>query len=442
MASMRTAGWNVLLTIGADRFPTPFAGIHQNPRKPTATFGDLRAELALCFECKSSGEGNQHNDSNNTGHDYTGATNAWEGVAFVLTKKPDNVSEGDPLEYPQWVAEHDLDTIVPGVPSSDPINARRTVKYHIVRHAKCAQHLLDPGPRRHHPAYLPYNKTPTDSELSFMPLRRRAKARSQSPLKRNASDASSPGETLAAEDADSAYNDMLAPASMEMDGDKVRKMISDFRMACIAEGQQGCAISGAGARWCNAQSVGPGIQACHIVPQQHYHVYPIQGHGDRLAAPDGYPSVKERLKAAWLSTWSPANGILLMKHIHDFFDARLVSIHPETLLIRVFVPYDYLEPYHGRKARLSDMVHRLALRHHYDMCCIENMAARRPSADVTSPTANQRNASGASLVSTGASTPFSGRTDLPATAGYITPDNGNDFLASVNWKLSRFKTRS
>lgn len=330
-----------------------------------------------------------------------------------------------------------------------------------------------------------------------MPLRRRAKARSQSPPKRNASGASSPGKTLTVEDADSAYNDMLAPASMEMDGDKVRKMISDFRMACIAEGKQGCAISGGGARWCNAQSVGPGIQACHIVPQQHYHIYPIQDDGDRLAALDGHPPVTERLKAAWLSTWSPANSILLMKHIHDFFDARLVSIHPETLLIRVFVPYEDLEPYHGRKARLSDMVHHLALRHHYDMCCIENMAARRPSADVTSPTASQRSASGASLVSTGASTPFSGRTGLPATPGsghtstlagdpskrrraahhdpglpadgdaeswgddehelhqrkrlrlekqygldgYITPDNSNDFLTNVNWKLSRFKTR-
>jgi hypothetical protein len=37
----------------------------------------------------------------------------------------------------------------------------------------------------------------------------------------------------------------------------------------------------------------------------------------------------------------PRNGILLMKHLHEFFDARLF-VHSDTLRIRVFVPYDAL----------------------------------------------------------------------------------------------------
>jgi hypothetical protein len=60
------------------------------------------------------------------------------------------------------------------------------------------------------------------------------------------------------------------------------------------------------------------------------------------------------------------------------FDQRLFSIHPETLQVRAFMPYDILLAYHGRKAKVQRRVDRAALRHHYDMCCIENMTAKMP----------------------------------------------------------------
>ncbi|KAJ4175597.1 hypothetical protein NW755_014845 [Fusarium falciforme] len=60
------------------------------------------------------------------------------------------------------------------------------------------------------------------------------------------------------------------------------------------------------------------------------------------------------------------------------FDTRLFRIHPKTLRIRVFIPYDVLLEYHGRIAKVPRSVDRAALRHHYEMCCIENMAAKMP----------------------------------------------------------------
>ncbi|KAJ0128751.1 Uncharacterized protein HZ326_28157 [Fusarium oxysporum f. sp. albedinis] len=70
-------------------------------------------------------------------------------------------------------------------------------------------------------------------------------------------------------------------------------------------------------------------------------------------------------KEVWQSSWSPSNSIPPIKHIHEFFDARLFSAHPHALRIRVFVPSD-------------------ALRHHYDMSRIENKTADRPILDAIS----------------------------------------------------------
>lgn len=41
------------------------------------------------------------------------------------------------------------------------------------------------------------------------------------------------------------------------------------------------------------------------------------------------------------------------------------------------MPYDVITGYHGTKARLPKYVSCEALQHHYDMCCIENMAAKK-----------------------------------------------------------------
>ncbi|KAI1033865.1 hypothetical protein LB503_011120 [Fusarium chuoi] len=93
-----------------------------------------------------------------------------------------------------------------------------------------------------------------------------------------------------------------------------------------------------------------------------------------------------------------------MSHIHEFFDARLFSIHPETLRIRAFVPYDAILDYHGRVANVPQDVDRAALAHHYDMCCIENMAANMPLPELT-------------ILTFGTNSPFTARSDLPATPG-------------------------
>ncbi|QGI88397.1 hypothetical protein CEK25_003353 [Fusarium fujikuroi] len=99
-----------------------------------------------------------------------------------------------------------------------------------------------------------------------------------------------------------------------------------------------------------------------------------------------------------------------MSHIHEFFDARLFSIHPETLRIRAFVPYDAILDYHGRIANVPQDVDRAALAHHYEMFCIESMAANMPLPELTTLTS-------------GTNSPFTARYDLPATPG---PDTSGD----------------
>ncbi|OAA65096.1 hypothetical protein LEL_10543 [Akanthomyces lecanii RCEF 1005] len=531
-ASMRAVGWNVQFTIGPGSYPRAFAGIYQNPRVPTVNFGDVRDELALCFEFRTLDQNDNYGNEDiedhvgrcntvnnrdgdggdNRGNRDTGGTSSWENIAFALTgwpaaEKSAATNEADRVQYPSWITQENLDEIVPGELSNP--QQRRTVTYHIVRHhhcrlpsgslledhlrAKCAQHLPNPD-RRRHPAYLPHNRTPSDSRLNVMPLRRRVKARSQSPPKRTASGATSPGKPT--DDADGEYDNMVAPASMGIDMDEARRAVNDFRMACVNRATNPCcAVSGDGAPWCPGQPIGPGVQACHIVPQQHYHLYPVTNSAPPAFEGDG--SIEDsprRLREAWQNTWSSDNGILLIKHIHDFFDSRLFSIHPETSLIRVFVPYQALERYHGREAQISLNVDRNALRHHYDMCCIENMAARRPNLDIASPLTSRMSTSGTSLVNTsGSGTPFNGRTDLPLTPSsgrmppqtamqlasdpskrprstrddreqglrtnetelweekqlpqikdehgysYVTPRNCREFLADVDWELQKLK---
>jgi hypothetical protein len=131
-----------------------------------------------------------------------------------------------------------------------------------------------------------------------------------------------------------------------------------------------------GRSWYANPTIGPALHACHIVPQQHYHLYPDPEAVPGEVQPQSAMSSNRRLMQAWENTWDPANGILLLSHLHELFDARLFSIHPKTLQIRVFMPYDVLLGYHGAVARVPRSVDRAALRHHYEMSCIENMAAK------------------------------------------------------------------
>ncbi|OAA56398.1 hypothetical protein ISF_07466 [Cordyceps fumosorosea ARSEF 2679] len=145
--------------------------------------------------------------------------------------------------------------------------------------SQCAHYLSDPR-RFNHPSYLPYNKTQSDPRLSIMPLRRKLKARSQSPPKRSAglTSPSKPDDG----DGDDDYANMIAPASLDINMDSAKKQVSDFRMECIAQSTC-CAVSGDGEPWSSIQPIGPGVQACHIVPQQHFHLYPMEdGNGDSM----------------------------------------------------------------------------------------------------------------------------------------------------------------
>ncbi|UPL04367.1 hypothetical protein LCI18_015301 [Fusarium solani-melongenae] len=63
------------------------------------------------------------------------------------------------------------------------------------------------------------------------------------------------------------------------------------------------------------------------------------------------------------------------RYLHELFNARLFSIHPDTLRVRAFVPYDLILEHHGSRAHLPPNIDRRALGHHYEMCCIENMTA-------------------------------------------------------------------
>lgn len=163
-----------------------------------------------------------------------------------------------------------------------------------------------------------------------MPLRRKLKARSQSPPKRPASGSNSPTKEALDE-----FDDMLAPATMNIDLDEAKRVTNEFRSSCLNRATS-CAVSGEGESWFPVPPIGPGIQACHIVPQQHYHLYRVSS-----GLADGDVPIEEsprRLQEAWRSTWSPRNGILLMKHLHEFFDARFF------LYIRAHFALVFLSP--------------------------------------------------------------------------------------------------
>ncbi|KAI3340139.1 hypothetical protein F4824DRAFT_436017 [Ustulina deusta] len=422
--SMRAVGWNVYFTIGQGEDPSAFAGIYQVAGSDLVTFRHVCDELRLCFEFPT--------DDNN---------DPWASIAFALSDHPDFPSLSSPCT--SFVTAELLDQPVPSLPPSRP-KEQNVLKYHLICHrhcdlpsnspldthlqARCAQHLPNPV-RRRDPRYLPPNKTPSDPRLTIMPLRRKLKARSQSPPKRSASGSISPPKDGLADADDDELDSMLAPASMNIDVNEARRIINDFRSSCINRATC-CAVSGEGEPWCPGPPIGPGVQACHIVPQQHYHLYPSIGdqHGDEDRPVEESP---RRLQEAWQNTWNPRNGILLMKHLHQFFDARLFSIHPRTLRIRVFVPYNALTRFNGQKASVPASIDRKALRHHYEMCCIENMAAERPNLDATSPGISR-------IATSGTGTPWSASPDLSVTLSsrgtQMEPGNGRTGDPSKRWR--------
>ncbi|KAM3438059.1 hypothetical protein MY4824_003506 [Beauveria thailandica] len=348
--TMRSLGWNIELFIEPDH--VPFAGVFQPAKNVSLTFRDLVDEIRLSFDFP-------HESSD-----------VLSQVAFGLVDML-NVAE-DQCPAPKFVHSAGLDQLVPALPHPDAREDRAILQYQFFKHhaSGCAQHISQPV-RRIEPRYLPPKKASSDPRFATYPLRKTARGRkSASPSKRSESGSMSPRTDAETDQADEDLAGMVAPPECDISDERAKATMVDFRSSCLTSANH-CAVTGMGRSWCNNPSIGPALQACHIVSPLHYHTYP-----PRQADADAAQEDPRQLEQAWVSTWAPENGILLFSHLHDMFDQRLFSIHPETLQIRVFMPYDILLAYHGVKAKVQRRVARAALRHHYDMCCIENMAAR------------------------------------------------------------------
>ncbi|KAM0247354.1 hypothetical protein ACHAQJ_009889 [Trichoderma viride] len=356
-------------------------------------YRDAVDEMRLCFDIP----GDRDEDS-------------WDSRSFGFAgfvNLPPSEASASPAAFP------DLDqpiTLPPPAPSTDP-EEHLIVRFHLIRHrscdlsssallashlrAGCARHIPLPI-RRRDSRYLPPKEPSHDARFTRLPLRRRTMARrgSQSPSKHSASGSTSPTTSQLPVNEEEDFANIVAPPDIDIAADDARQTIAGFRSSCLVGARQ-CAVSGKGRSWCISPTVGPALQACHIVPQQHYHLYPDPNDGN-----NAIEFSPRRLQRAWERTWSARNGILLLSHLHELFDSRLFSIHPDTLQVRAFVPYDVICDYHGRTARLPSNVDRNALRYHYDMCCIENMAAAMPLID---------QAFGTEPATSGTTSPFSTR---------------------------------
>ncbi|KAM5344069.1 hypothetical protein ACJ41O_012606 [Fusarium nematophilum] len=371
--TMRSHGWNIeFLTAPGDVL---FAGIFQPAHHVFMTFRDIVDDMHLSFEFQDE------------------SSDVWDNVGFGLLDTL-NVSE-DECPAPKFVHGSGLDQPVPALPEVelDAPEDRPILQYRIFKHSECllpadqpllahfqagcAQRTSKPV-RRLEPRYLPPKKASNDPRYATYPFRKTARGRKPgSPSKRSASGSVSPRKDPDTDQADEDFANMVAPPECNISDERAKNTMVSFRNSCLTSGKQ-CAVTGMGRSWCDSPTIGPALQACHIVSQLQYHTYPDPEADANETQDGGERASPRRLEQAWERTWAPENGILLFSHLHDMFDQRLFSIHPKTLKIRVFMPYDILLPYHDRSAKVQRRVDRAALRHHYDMCCIENMAAKMP----------------------------------------------------------------
>lgn len=219
--------------------------------------------------------------------------------------------------------------------------------------------------------YMPVQKKSTNPNVFAFPFRR---TKSGFPTRRSQS--SSPGMMLPDL---TVLVENIIPAPPTIDTDVARRIMNEFRgMASIMSSS--CAISGLGRQF-RGCPVRPSLQACHIVSQLQYNLYPLSKDDLddlQLATTATAAAVpQDRLQQQWIRTWSISNSIMLMSHLREAFDQRLISIHPRTHVIRAFVEYDALLLYHGKMAQFgrSPRPDSLALWQHWKACCIENMAA-------------------------------------------------------------------
>ncbi|KAG4283335.1 hypothetical protein FPRO04_13270 [Fusarium proliferatum] len=312
----RAFGWNVIFYHG--HLPRKFAGVFQAEGSDFETFRDVVDEMRLCFEFQDTDlvtpDPIAHQANAATDGDIS--TDHWDKIEFALMGGLDQYqSQGLSKRTPIIHLCRAFHGLVP---------IRRTSSH------QCAKHLSEPI-RRNDTRYLPINKSSRNPRIASMPLRKKAGP------KRTALTATSGAQS----------SNFLAPDDARLSQDYITQRMSGFRDNCCLRGSS-----------CAAQ----------------YHLYPTD---PDLEVNRGPPDLSlSNLLRALERTWSADNGIMLMKHLHYFFDLRLFSIHPDTHRIRCFVPYSPITKYNGEKAQLHGDVDQCALQHHYDMCCIENMGAR------------------------------------------------------------------
>ncbi|KAH7174271.1 uncharacterized protein B0J16DRAFT_323735 [Fusarium flagelliforme] len=110
------------------------------------------------------------------------------------------------------------------------------------------------------------------------------------------------------EESENASGIILPPWEL-MAPTRAREIVDSFRAAIMGSARR-CAVTGMGRHWCLGLNIGPGMQACHMVPQQHFHVYPT---GD---GPQDTKFSGQRLLQAWLDTSDPQNGQLLFRTMY------------------------------------------------------------------------------------------------------------------------------
>ncbi|OIW24348.1 hypothetical protein CONLIGDRAFT_718715 [Coniochaeta ligniaria NRRL 30616] len=348
----RSAGWNVHFMDSTDDY---FAGIYQYE---PYTCANVWKELQLCFKL----------DTESGDDDDDGTFAFWPQPPMSSSPATEIIFLSNNL---------DPDTEMPH-PTEGSVLRIYLVKHYAIRckgeHNRdtCLRVVDTPEPRMHARFLASDDPPPEDALVNSLPTRRKTLSTSRSPSKRSAS--GSPAKSMSGSPTKDNPEDGSADLIPRTIADDVAQRLRDaFRSNCTTYNQV-CAVTGMGKPWVPT-AVGLGLQACHIVPQKHYHLYP---HGPGMTGfTDPWDSNVASLTTAWYATWNAKNSILLFAHIHPMFDARLFAIHPDTHLIRVFVPYDVLLPYHGKKARLNEAKppDKRALAYHWDSCVYENMTA-------------------------------------------------------------------
>lgn len=390
-AANRVFSWNVVFLDADD---SDFAGLYQ--QDGLLTFVDAFRELRLCFDFPGRGSLSIWQDSDGdptllplheddprdglVGRDIpVNASDARIQLRLALHTRQDCTVPTSPM------LEHHLQ----GELVSSPLLTAPLI--YDRPPAQCARRV-QPRKRVKRP-YLAINEKARDLSLE-LPFRNSSRnngsrSGSQSPRKRQRSGSQSP--TKAAPELDDIPEVAASTGPNGLDSPELRLLMQQFRATACSRNDR-CAVTGLGRAWTRAGGLGPGVHACHIVPQLQYNLYPDRWPPISETEPE-LPEIvgelstspvasRDRLEKAWKNTWAGGNSLLLLSHLHDLFDARFFSIHPETKRIRIFVPYDVLKPYHGLPAHFDSrgVPDKRALGQHWDLCCIENMIAASPSA--------------------------------------------------------------